>query len=81
MNTYVTEDGSCESGDDTAAQLDCESESWRIVDLGFGFFGYIPKDELVAEFIDSKLAKCVGYLSVRGGVGLVGCKGAWRLGN
>lgn len=71
----MTEDGSCESGNDTAAQLDCEFEPWRVVDFGFGFLGYISEDELVAEFIYSKLANCVRYLSGRRRVGLVGCKG------
>ena len=73
----MTEDGSCKSGDDTAAQLDCEFESWRVGYFGFGLFGYISKDDLMAEFVYSKLANCVRYLSVRRGVGLVGCKGAW----
>lgn len=77
LNTYVAENGSCESGDDTAAQLDCEFETWRVVDFGFGFFGYISKDDLVAEFIHSKLTNCVRYLSVRRGVGLVGSLEVW----
>ena len=65
LNTYVAENGSCESSDDTAAQLDCESETRRVVDFRFGFFGYISKDDLVAEFIYSKLTNCVRYLSVQ----------------
>jgi hypothetical protein len=58
----VTEDRSSKAGDYPApegdTELGCPGE------ISFGLFGHRPKDELMAEFVDRKLADRVWDLSV-----------------
>ena len=60
---YMAQDCSCEASYDSTAQL---NPILQLLVFGYGTFGFFSDGseyKLVAEFIDSELTNCVGYLS------------------
>lgn len=59
----MTQNCSCEASYDSTAQLNPIPIGTVVGYCTFSFFSNRSEYEFVAEFIDSKLTNCVGYLS------------------
>lgn len=62
-NIYMTQDCSCEASYNSTAKLNSIPQGVVFGYGKFSFFSDRSEYKLVAEFIDSELTNCVGYLS------------------